>query len=246
MTKYVGENPLSRDDAVKVIFAGVLLIEIGFMIAVVFGRISVNEPTAVNDMLLGAILATISAYILYWQTQIQREQTQIEEKMLEYETKPVLEVVDAEFDKNDLILTITNYGHGVAVDLKLNCLVETQDVDWFRGVVSQTPLKKSDGAKVLEDTSVRPQEEPREYIAQSVTAGRKLDSDNGEDHSSIETLMNEMVRQDVRQVSVSLWITGRPKVGNYNVKEKVCHQFVVDPTEIVDNPELQRVYQFQK
>lgn len=245
-TRYKMIKETRWNTVIKLVFIATLIVLVLGMIVVASGITPIEEQTAANNALLGAILATISVYILYWQTRIQEKQIEIEETMLEYETKPILEVVDVDFNKNDIMLIIANYGHGVALNLKLNCLVEAPNVDWFKGTVSQIPVKKLNESKVLEDSSVRPQEEPREFIAQSVTVGRLENQEGSEDHSSFETTMNELIRSGAGEIRISFWITGNPKVGKDTVQSKVCGKFTIDLSPKLEPPDVETCYAFQK
>lgn len=236
---------LSKDDSIKALFATVILIQLIVMVLVSFGTIPVAKPVAVSDTILGSILATLSAYLLYWQVQLQERQADVEEKMLDYETKPLLEIVDKDFEGNSAEVLVANYGHGVCVDLRLKCRVTAPEVDWFEGVDSSTPIKRKDGDTVLEDTSIRPQEEPDTYWANTVTIGRRID-ESEEDHSTFETTMWDLLDEEGAEVHVGLWATGKPKVGDYTVQEKICDKFVIESSTNIPRPDLQNSYQFQK
>jgi hypothetical protein len=108
------------------VFTLALLVEIGIMLALSLGAISVENPATANNTLLSVILGTVSAYLLYSQVDIQRNQVSIEEKLLKYETEPSLVVVDRWFERDDLYLDVANYGHGIAEDLRVECIVECQ------------------------------------------------------------------------------------------------------------------------
>lgn len=226
--------------------------KMGFLIAIVFqvlglflvgfGIVPVVNPTAVNNTILGSLVASFSVYLLYWQTKIQKRQTSIEEKMLKYETEPVLEVVDKDPTNNNLNLTITNYGHGVAIDLELCCKVTSPDIDWFEGVTSYTPINKLDDSEVLEDSSIRPQEEPKKYRSESVTVGRI--SDGCETHRSFEAVMEQLEDED-GEINISLWISAKPKVGNHSVEAKVSEDIQLDLGWNVERLDLEAAHDFQ-
>jgi len=123
----------TEQNKVRRIFAFLLVSQLIGIILVGLGIIPVTQPASISNAILGAILATISAYILYRQTKIQERQLKIEKLMLDYETKPIVEVVDKTFDSNSITVSLTNYGNGAAVDLQLNCFITTSDVSWFEG-----------------------------------------------------------------------------------------------------------------
>lgn len=239
----------STDTAVQTtvrnVFILLLLILVIALILIGFGIIPVTKPPSISNAILGAILATISAYILYWQTKIQERQAEIEKTMLDYETKPIIEVVDKKFDSNSVTVSLTNYGNGVAVDLHLNCSITTFDVDWFDGINSQTPLKRARDGELLEDTSIRPQEEPATYSTKGITAGRR-DAQGSEVHSSFETIMENLFDEDDADLSVRLWVTANPEVGEYSVEDEVCDEININTSTRVSQYDLQTIYGYQK
>lgn len=230
---------------VKIGFGAVVIIQLLVMGLISFGFVEVSKPIAANDTLLGSILATISAYLLYSQLQIQKRQTNIEEKILDYETKPVLEVVEKNFEGNSVEVSMANYGYGVGVDLHLNCRVEAPEIEWFEGTDSSTPLKRKDEENVLEDTSIRPQKDPDTYRANNITIGRKI-GNYRVDNSTFETTMGDLLEEDDVTIHVELWVSGSPKVGNHTIEERVCEKFTIDSSIRAPRPDLQNSYQFQK
>ena len=227
------------------IFAFLLVSQLIGIILVGLGIIPVTQPASISNAILGAILATISAYILYRQTKIQERQLKIEKLMLDYETKPIVEVVDKTFDSNSITVSLTNYGNGAAVDLQLNCFITTSDVSWFEGVNSTTPLKREQNGDLLEDTSIRPQEEPDTYSTKGITAGRKDTQDNRV-HSSFETIIENLFEEDDAELNVRLWVTANPEVGDYSVEDEICDEINISTTTQVPQYDLQTIYAYQK
>lgn len=231
--------------AVKRLFAIAVVGQISVMILVAFEVFPVTQPTAVNNTLLGSLLATVSSYILYWQTKLQENQAEIEEKMFDLETKPVLEVVNKSFNNNDVEIKLTNYGHGVAVDLQLNCRITAQDVSWYEGMTCQTSLKRIGESGVLEDSSIRPQEEPNQFIAKSVNVRREQDSEGSSVDSSFETVMDQLLEEEAEKIKVSLWVSGDSKIGRHKVEAEVCDTFELQNPINIPQSDLQTSYKFQ-
>lgn len=233
---------------VTAVFAILVFIFAVLMLLTSLEIISVSRPLAVNEALLGATLTAITAYLLYSQTQIFRRQVDIEEKMLAYETDPSLEVVDKECRGNDVLVEIANYGHGIAQELKLQCRVTCPDVEWYNGVPYETTLKHydPDEDRTFEDSSVRPQEEPTTFIAESVRVARTIrDADGDFDESGFETLLRELSGEDC-DVTVHLEVRGQSTVKGEDCWADVCDDFTADLAMVSESPSLQEVYQFQR
>lgn len=219
----------------------------GLMLLTSLEIIFVSRPVAVTEALLGATLSAITAYLLYSQTRIFRRQADIEEKMLAFETEPSLEVVDKKFRGNDVIVEIANYGHGIAQELELQCQVTCPDIEWYNGVPYETPLKRydPDEERTFEDSSVRPQEEPTTYIAESVRVARTIrDADTDFTESGFETLLRELSGED-GDVSVHLEVRGQSTVKGEYCSVDVCDDFTADLAVLSESPSLQEVYQYQ-
>ena len=245
MKQIQGLTDFSDQSIARYIFGGVVALQVIALIIVGIGLISVTKPASISNALLGSILATISAYIMYWQAKIREKQVYIEGLMLDYETKPIVEVVDKSFDANTVKVSLTNYGNGVAVELYLNCIITASNVDWFEGINSKTPIKRKRDGELLEDTSIRPQEEPDTYVAKGITAGRK-DNEGREIYSSFETIMGHLFEENDVDITVSLFVTGQPKVGDYSVKDEVCDDVMISSSTQVPQYDLDTIYSFQK
>jgi len=230
---------------VQIVFSTLLISQLIALILVGIGSVTVTKPASISNAILGAILATISAYILYQQTKIQERQLKIEKSMLDYETKPIVEVVDKEFNSNSVTVSLTNYGNGVAVDLQLNSSITTSDVDWFDGIISTTPLKRKQNGELIEDTSIRPQEEPDTYSTRGITAGRR-DAQDNEVHSSFETIMQNLYEEDDAELNIQLWVTANPEVGDYAVEDSVCDDIKIRTSTQVPQYDLQTIYGYQR
>lgn len=241
------DNNDASNGKIKLLFIGGLAIQILAMGLIGFGVVSVTEPVAINNTILGTLIATLSVFLLFKQTHIQRKQADIEEKMLRYETEPVLEVVNKDIESNNVQLEISNYGHGVAVNLELCCYVQAPDVEWFKGRVSRTPIHRLGESGPLEDSSIRPQEEPADYIAETITVGR-TNEDSDQIHESVfETVVGKVIdRSNSGNIQVSLWITAMPKIGDHEVRADVCEPFTVRLDQTPPRSDLQTIYEFQQ
>jgi hypothetical protein len=212
--------------------------------------ITVNKPVAVNDALLGGLLSLISLYILYAQSDMMKKQVKIEDRLLAYETEPSLEVISREFQGNNGLFELTNYGHGVAQNLCLECFVECPDVEWYSGFPIRTRLHRYDKSddKLLEDSSVRPQEDSSCFMAKSIKVGRLQEVEGGErepDKSAFETLIRELQTSDAT-VTVSIDVICTDTVSDEEYCITACEDFTTDLSKVPEGPSLQEVYKFQQ
>jgi hypothetical protein len=98
---------------------------------------------------------------------------------------------------------------------------------------------------LLEDTSIRPQEEPDTYSTKGITAGRKDTQDNRV-HSSFETIIENLFEEDDAELNVRLWVTANPEVGDYSVEDEICDEINISTTTQVPQYDLQTIYAYQK
>lgn len=234
---------------VRAVFLVLLVVFAVLMVLVGLDVITVSRPLALNEALLGGLLSLISAYLLYSQTHLLKKQVEIEDKLLSYETEPALEVISCDFRGNEIILDIANYGHGVAQDLEIECLVSCPKVDWYSGVPRRTHLQRyiESEDRTLEDSSIRPQEEPSSFIAKSVKVARIVE--NGQstiDESAFETLMRELQSENDAKVTVSMTLVGKDTVGEDEYSASACEDFTTNLSETPQDPTLQEVFEFQK
>lgn len=234
-----------KESLARLMFIVGLILQIIALFFVAFEVIQTNQTAAISNALLGSTLATVSAYILYRQTVISKRQVDVEEKMLDNATKPVIEVVNKEFRSNSAEILLTNYGNGVAIRLNLHCLVEAPNVDWFEGVNSSTPLKrKSEENGILEDTSIRPQEEPDSYSAKQITIGRK-NATGEEVHSSFETVMSQLFSEEDVEIMINFSVRGDSKVKKYSAEDEICDTIKINSSTQVPQHDLETIYNYQ-
>lgn len=240
---------LRREISVQFMFGTIVIIQSLALALVGLGIISVNRPIAVSNTLLSTVLATISAYLLYSQVKIRERQVDIEEKMLAYETEPSLEIVNRKFRGDDAIISIANYGHGVAQELTLICTVTADSVDWYEGVESRTQLKRYDQDEdvVLEDSSLHPQENPELFIAESITVERIPTGEDESVSAGFESRMMELADENSGNIGISLIVEARSRVDEIGeVQEQAGDSLVVPLSHIPDTPNLQKVARYQQ
>lgn len=234
---------------IRAVFLALLLVFALLMVFVGLGVITVTKPLALNEALLGGLLSLISAYLLYSQTHLLKKQVEIEDKLLSYETEPALEVISCDFRGNGIVLEITNYGHGVAQDLEIECFVSCPEVDWYSGVPRRTPLHRYSESEdeTLEDSSIRPQEEPSTFIAKSIEVARIVENGQSTIHeSAFETLMRELQSENDAKVTVSMTLVGKDTVGEEEYSAPACEDFTTNLSETPQDPTLQEVFEFQR
>ncbi|MFC4248288.1 hypothetical protein ACFOZ7_15340 [Natribaculum luteum] len=221
---------------------------IGGMIAVNTGSITVQRPISVTTTLLSALLTATVILLTQQQVELSRRQVEMEKRLMQFETEPSIEVVDRWFEDDDVYLKLANYGHGVAQDLKLNCILECPETDWFQPEASQTPLRRYDSTekRVLEDTSARPQEEPVTFVAKNITTARVPKGETEPITEEFQTCFRSLISNGGGSVTVEYRITGNANViDDFDIDRAAGDSMTVELTDLPDSPTAESVYRYQ-
>lgn len=224
-----------------------VLIVVG-MVSVNIGYVTVQRPANVSTTLLSALLTATVIFLTYQQVKLKKTQVEMEKRLLRFDTEPSIEIVDRWFEDDDVYLKLSNYGHGVAQNLALTCIVECPETDWFRPVQSQTPLRRydSEADSVLEDTSARPQEEPSTFVAKNVTVARIPEGETKPINEEFQTCFRSLKSRGNGTVTVEYRLTGDANViEDYNINRPAGDSMTAELDDLPDSPTAETVYQYQ-
>lgn len=233
---------------VKIFFSLVILLQLGGLISLALGMWEVNRPTEISNTLVSSLLATITAYLLYTQTDLQKQLLDLENKMLKHETQPALEVVDKRYRNDDVILDIANYGNGIAQNLVLVCEVVPEDVEWYNGVPSRTSLKEyhEDEDYTLDTSSILPQETPETFLAESVTVSRIPSGETEPVEAGFSSRMAELRNEDESDVTIRFEVHAESKVGQEEILTDIGEPITLSMSDIPESPTISSVYKYQQ
>lgn len=235
----------SKLDIPLMLFSGVVVALFLFMVAVNAGWIEVQNQVSANDTLFGGILTAISVYILYSQTKLQERQTEIDERTLEYETQPELQVVSVNYSNDNVEVELVNYGRGVATDLNIITELDCDDVSWYQSAQCRTPLYRLDepGEPSVDD-SIRPSNSPQTYVAESVKIGREPEDGSGVTEDAPEVLLDNLAKHSDEPVSITISIQALA-VATDDVLLEQCDKMVTLLSELPDSPRLSDFQNYQ-
>lgn len=134
-------------------------------------NITQSEATTGNILVNG--LLTISLILTY----LKMAQTQQKEaKLAELERKPLLEVPDFSINGESIELEVSNYGGGLATDMRLATVVEFEGRGKIQPGIASVPLRRaSNSSRPKNSRSIRPHDEGLRFKA---TPYMSVHSDN--------------------------------------------------------------------
>jgi hypothetical protein len=218
------------------------------LVSVNIGFITVQRPISVSTALLSALLTATIIFLTYQQVELKKTQVEMEKRLLRFDTEPSIEIVDKWFEDDDIYIKLANYGHGVAQNLELSCIVECPETDWFQPVESRTLLRRFDPEtdRILEDTSARPQEEPVTFIAKNVTVGRIPTGESKPITEEFQTSLRSLKSRGNGSVTVEYRLIGDANViEDYSINLPVGDSMTAELDDLPDPPTAETVYQFQ-
>jgi len=204
--------PMSWDDLtyIDIVFAIAISVLALLMFVIGIGLLGIQNQQAAISTILGAMLTLVTIYLMFEQTEIRRRQLDVEEQLLEYETEPKIEVIDRNFRESKIEVQLANYGHGVAQNLEIECLLLSPDSEWFEGSPTRISLQRynEDADEVLEDNSIRPQEEPATFISEEILLGRIPEQETDATESTATTRLRELVENGEGNIELKITLYG--------------------------------------
>lgn len=228
-----------------------ILVAIGLiagMLGVNLGYFSVQDPVSVTTTLLSALLTATIILLTQRQVELSRAQVEMEKRLLRFDTEPSIEVVDRWFEGDDVYLKLANYGNGVAQNLTLTCSVRCPQVEWFNPATSLTLLRRvdSEAGRILEDTSVRPQEKPATFVAKTITVARIPEGETATVTEGFQTCFRSLKSNGKGKAIVEYRLTGDANViEDYSIDRSAGESLTVELADLPDPPTAEAVYQYQ-
>ena len=156
-----------------------------------------NNLTALTSILLStaSVGLTAALVVLYRQQQ----------QLLRIEKLPEIEIADREIDGDQLDVVLSNYGHGLAKDVRFCTSVHAPDADGFEPMLVESRARRvNEDAETTLERSVRPQQVQVTFRGEP-SMGYRL---NGEEHrfADFSTGFEHLHRADIHSVWFQVFV----------------------------------------